>query len=496
MLRIVGNCPFEDTRLVGDVLMTPVEELWENMPLKLWHAARWLLEQENVEGVLKMDDDVEIESPDDAWASFEELFKHPYASFQIGSMKKGDKITYAQTRVPKTSRWSSRAYVVPESVSYASGSCMWLSTQALEKLAKLDTLSRLAQTPLEDVFIGTELQRQHISVTKCPTKSVTWRRLDKTLGDSESSLRQQSSPTTHPFVFDAVCVWGWPLHSHTHSYIHNGFFLAAKHLGLQTEWVDNVKGAADRMPPKTLFITETQVDSNIPLRKDCFYVLHNCDKDKYKDVPSVFIQCFLPKTPWGDVFLEKPWLRALDRTLYMPWATDLLPHEITRNMDTLEIIASKRKEDVHAVAYIVEDPWFIAERHLSTRGIKFVKAGGYGLENVSVEENERRMQESIIAPALQSSVQIGYSYLPCRILKNISYGCLGITNNPHTVVLFGKELFEECIVLGDTVEDALDKGLAASMDFASQRRIMRFIRDNHTYVNRLQELDAMFRRFI
>ena len=33
-----------------------------------------------------------------------------------------------------------------------------------------------------------------------------------------------------------VIVWGHPLHSHTHSYIHNAFYTAFKELGYETHW--------------------------------------------------------------------------------------------------------------------------------------------------------------------------------------------------------------------------------------------------------------------
>ena len=39
------------------------------------------------------------------------------------------------------------------------------------------------------------------------------------------------------FPVKQVVIWGYPLHSHTHSYIHNGFFRAFKHLGYKTLWL-------------------------------------------------------------------------------------------------------------------------------------------------------------------------------------------------------------------------------------------------------------------
>jgi hypothetical protein len=166
-------------------------------------------------------------------------------------------------------------------------------------------------------------------------------------------------------LFDAVCIWGWPLHSHTHSYIHNGFFRAAQQLGVPTVWLDNVRGAGDNLPSNTLFITECQVDSHIPLRADCFYALHNCDGSKYQGLKTVSIQC-LVEAAEGDVFLDKPWLLSKDSCLLMPWATDLLPHEIQANMDKLETIHANRGSEVQFVGYFIDDPWRRAERHLSS----------------------------------------------------------------------------------------------------------------------------------
>ena len=36
-----------------------------------------------------------------------------------------------------------------------------------------------------------------------------------------------------------VVIWGHKLYSHTHSFIHSGFFKAFKHLGYDTYWFDN-----------------------------------------------------------------------------------------------------------------------------------------------------------------------------------------------------------------------------------------------------------------
>jgi hypothetical protein len=95
-----------------------------------------------------------------------------------------------------------------------------------------------------------------------------------------------------------VVLWGHKLHSHTHSYIHNAFYIAFKHLGYKTLWLDNKDNyeTKDFSQPlflnenneintidftNTLFITEGQVDQNIPILSTAYYILHNCNMDKY-----------------------------------------------------------------------------------------------------------------------------------------------------------------------------------------------------------------------
>src|SRR5690349_5990415 len=83
-------------------------------------------------------------------------------------------------------------------------------------------------------------------------------------------------------AFDKVVIWGHKLHTHTHSYIHSGFYEGFKHLGYATYWFDDADDVSDFNFSNTLFLTEGQVDKKIPLRADCIYLLHNCTDPKYR----------------------------------------------------------------------------------------------------------------------------------------------------------------------------------------------------------------------
>ena len=133
-----------------------------------------------------------------------------------------------------------------------------------------------------------------------------------------------------------VIIWGHPLHSHTHSYIHHSFYKVFKHMGHETYWlwepgdVPQVKDA--------LIITEGQVHENIPIRPDWHYLLHNCDTTKYEDsgIKYKILQVYTSDVESREVEKIAPceYYQPKIHTLYQPWATDLLPDQ----MDAISLI--------------------------------------------------------------------------------------------------------------------------------------------------------------
>jgi hypothetical protein len=103
--------------------------------------------------------------------------------------------------------------------------------------------------------------------------------------------------------------------------------------------------------------------------------------------------------------------------------------------------------------------------------------------NKSIEENMKLIQESIIAPALQTEWQIEKNYIPCRIFKNISYGKMGITNSEAVYELFNKK-----IIYSSNIDELVKKSLEFNKNkdrFNIIKELMIEVRDNHTYINRI-----------
>jgi hypothetical protein len=339
-----------------------------------------------------------------------------------------------------------------------------------------------------------------------------------------------------------VIVWGHK-DSHTHGYIHRAFDRTFRAMGYHTLWLDRHDNISEIDFSNTLFITEGQVDQNIPIRLDCWYIIHNCDPTKYQPVINAN-RCITLQVYTHDVLeraVEKIspciYRSVPDKILYMPWATDLLPDEIDEIKKQLPAKRKRQSQELHTPSFLIDKITSDINRslydeivslhkqlHILSNEIDFIKnhlsltekksiywigtiGGGFHGNNneingfkracaengiqfehkhgVSLEDNIAMIQKSYIAPTIVGAWQVRQGYVPCRIFKNISYGQMGVTNS-KTVY----DLFEGKIVYNpDTYKlffDAQEK-----IDSMSQNELfelMDFVRDNHTYVNRIEVL--------
>jgi hypothetical protein len=260
-------------------------------------------------------------------------------------------------------------------------------------------------------------------------------------------------------------------------------------------WFDDKDDVSRFDFSNSLFITETQVDEKIPLREDCFYILHNCTKAKYR--PFLLLKKAMHLRVYTDdvlsvrtavkiapcIYYDLP-----NRTLYMPWATDLLPHEIDAVKKQIPLVQKK-----HEIWWIgtIGDQLYGNINQLQPFMQAAQKDGVLFLHNdpwahgISAEENRKRIQSSFMAPAIVGKWQMEHGYIPCRIFKNISYGSPGITNSYRVY-----ELFQRKIVYNpDTYQLFYDaKNFMATMTMQQLYDQMDFVRDHHTYINRIHTI--------
>lgn len=277
-----------------------------------------------------------------------------------------------------------------------------------------------------------------------------------------------------------IIIWGHKLHSHTHSYVHNGFYEAFKYLGYKTYWFDNKDDVSNFSFEKSIFITECQVDQKIPLRKDCFSDLHNCRSEKYLAVDIKFINI---QVYTDDVILRKcnkidDFIYSQGNCLYFPWATDILPEQIEKNKEFVE-----KTNEIYWVGTIgagefgniTELQPFMDE--CKKNKIKFIQKS-----NVSRDENMKFIKKSLMAPAIVGPWQKKKGYIPCRIFKNISYGQMGITNSKNC-----NSIFQNKLIFNENTSQLFYDARKKLKEISKEDIyfLMDIVKNKHTYINRI-----------
>ena len=304
------------------------------------------------------------------------------------------------------------------------------------------------------------------------------------------------------FKINKVVIWGHKLHTHTHSYIHNAYYRAFKSLGYDTMWYDNNDNIENIDFKNTLFITENQVDSNIPKRDDCLYIVHNIDDDnKYCDVPIenvINTKCsYRDSNGYNNI-------KVFDKTqhsfysnsskfivYFVLWGSDLLPEEIENNIMDIDNILLKRENNCFYHVGMADQTWLGIMNHLHyDLNMNIRHLGGVWQDKQCLDEFEAMtaIQKSVLPLAFQNEVQIRNKYIPCRIFKNISYGRMGVTNHGLVNTIFNNKLIyntniESCIM--EAIEFEQLPSLQRKNDILP---LMEFVKKNHTYVSRIQDL--------
>jgi hypothetical protein len=278
-------------------------------------------------------------------------------------------------------------------------------------------------------------------------------------------------------------VWGHKYNNHSHANIHYAYKKAFESMGWETYWLDNADDVSGFDFSNSLFLTEGQVDGNIPIRPDCKYVLHNCDTKKYRD-NFLTLQVYTTDVLTRNVekIEECIFYQPEIKTLYQPWATDYLPSEI----ETLSSLKFTKNKVVNWVGSVWEGGGYG-----NLNEIKILKESlkKYDIEFKEIrspyEENKTYINSSYISPSIQGAWQVEKSYIPCRIFKNISYGEFGITNSQGVY-----DLLEQQITFDNDINILIDKAIMCRelITISEMNNQISLIRNKHTYINRITNI--------
>ncbi|NBP58076.1 hypothetical protein EBU71_16380 [bacterium] len=292
-----------------------------------------------------------------------------------------------------------------------------------------------------------------------------------------------------------IIIWGHPPHTHTHSYIHHGFYKSLYYLGHDVYWVDDIENNNIDVND-AIVISESQAIKHLPMAKSAKYLIHNYKND-FEESGNINVFNFLvyhKNYNWGQAEIEKiddySWYDKKTKTPVIMWATDLLPVEID-NIDPVLYYPSTK--DVFFVGTVQGKNLRKFARVCANNGKNFINLGGY--TGLSDDENNTQffsnrksldaIRNSYISFDVREDCHLDNGYIPCRIFKNMSYGKWTGSNS-----LKLKEFFDERLTINknlnilyiDLVEDY------KKCTFNLLKDNMNYIRDNHTYLSRLNSI--------
>lgn len=286
--------------------------------------------------------------------------------------------------------------------------------------------------------------------------------------------------------FNRVVIWSPRLHTHTSSYVWKGYYDAFEHLGYETHWMDDNTDLTGHDLAGSLFLVQGDHDKRVPIREDCDYILHNVDQERYQDIKpdrKICLQVYTKDVDAREV--EKVDVLAFwepsTRTLYQPWATDLLPHQFQTPNPRLV-----REPVVYWAGSITEGP------HGNVNEMRAFLGGGQhaGIKvahivGAGMEKARHLIQKSAFGLALQGEWQVTQCYVPCRVFKVASVGRIPLTNSEFVHNLLDRRTiyFPDCSRL-------VNEGIAWEKHFEKKHLVdlQELVKTKHTYLNRVQSL--------
>lgn len=314
-----------------------------------------------------------------------------------------------------------------------------------------------------------------------------------------------------------IIIWGYPLYSHTHSYIHDAFYKAFRHLEYDTYWFHDGNFPKDFDFSNCIFWTEGFADSNIPLNDSSVYFVHVCKSPKkyieagvkkFIDVRYNHIWmndhvysytmdkrhleklgpcCYFEKSTGQTIKFKNTYydydISDYDK-IYISWATNLLPREF--NFDDIYL---PRQNVIHfcgnlSASGVCENTSTFSKfiQEAEKEGIPFLVNNPWS-NPLSDEETIKRAKQSILGADVRGPEHIRNGYVPCRVMKSMSYGHLGMTNSPEVY----KEMEGHC-VLDEDPANLFHLAMAKRHDYDFIKKGMEYIRKNHTYINRIEDI--------
>jgi hypothetical protein len=315
--------------------------------------------------------------------------------------------------------------------------------------------------------------------------------------------------------YSKVIIWGHPLYSHTHSYVHEAYYRGFKSLGYDVYWFHDNDYPEDFDFSNCLFIGEGFADNKIPINDTSCYLIMYCpspikyqNAGRYIDVRMTAVNfkdhiqeysvdksvltklgpaCYFDPKTSSKVVIKNDYvdyeMDDYDK-VYISWATNLLPDEFEE-----EDIYLERENAIYFFGTISAygicenySNWQPFIKACNDNEIKFI-ANDPWQNPMSMGDVIINTQKSLLGIDIRGTQHLKQELLTCRVFKNISYGHLGLTNSKAVY----EELDGNCIY-NENTEELFYDGMKNRKNYNLISKGMKFVQENHTYINRINSL--------
>lgn len=316
-----------------------------------------------------------------------------------------------------------------------------------------------------------------------------------------------------------VIIWGYTSPNHTHYYTHYGYYRAFEALGYDVHWLNPDRDHGFDFSNSLVF-TEQFETRNMPLSDSATYFIHYLgNKDNRHEQYLGRVGRLIDVRYNANSWVDKNYDYQLDRSkvekigsgtyfekgtngydiVYTVWATHLLPDEIN-----LENRFIQREEKVYYIAtigggrgglfdslkapdYYDNVPYILPfYEACKENNIEFISNCPW-LNPLDDDSAMSMIQRSYLAPDFRHKAMLDWGYIPCRMMKNISYGQLGMTNSKAVY-----EFFDGQVVYNDDTHELFSDGVKKMKDYDFIKSQMLLVKDRHTFINRALELIEVY----
>jgi len=286
-----------------------------------------------------------------------------------------------------------------------------------------------------------------------------------------------------------VVIWGHPPDTHTHSYIHLGFAKAFSYLDYDVVWCADDPDYVDEVKD-CIVLTENSCRNYLPIEESSQYFIHNLadDYEKHEGDNIHNLLVYHEGYNWGvdwQCIDDWSWYDKDTKTVVIMWATDLLPDEVK---EKIPVPYDASRTDINYVGSLSNGYFHKFSAVVNSHGKRFIASGGYSPTSRGFIDNKTSVslvKDSYLNFDLRPECHLNNGYIPCRIFKNMSYGCWTGTNS-EKILKFFEGRITACSDLDELYLKTEEDSKKATKDVLLDNQY--YIRKHHTYVNRVNSL--------